>query len=118
MNMSAARISCVPAMGRAGRRPSRGRQQTRHGEVNDIQADFSPGKDEPAAIADVSPARSYAARIVNSWRHAAEGMMEVARLCSEASERLTASEKKHLIGRLPFKEPTFSKFVQIGRMRG
>jgi hypothetical protein len=42
-------------------------------------------------------------------------MMEVARLCSEASERLTVSAKKQLIGRLPFKEATFSKFVQIGK---
>ena len=55
-------------------------------EVSDIQADFPPGKDEPASIADASPARSYAARIVNSWRHAADGMMEVARLCCEASQ--------------------------------
>jgi hypothetical protein len=83
--------------------------------VSDIQADFPPGKDEPASIADASPARSYAARIINSWRHAAHGMMAVARLCSEASERLTVSEKKQLIKRLPFKEATFSKFVQIGK---
>jgi hypothetical protein len=83
--------------------------------VSDIQVNFPPGKDEPACIADASPARSYAARIVNSWRHAADGMMEVARLCSEASERLTVSEKKQLIKRLPFKEPTFSKFVRIGK---
>jgi hypothetical protein len=84
-------------------------------EVSDIQTDFPPGKDEPASIADASPARSYAARIVNSWRHAADAMMEVAQLCCEASERLTASEKKQLIKRLPFKEATFSKFVQIGK---
>jgi hypothetical protein len=83
--------------------------------VSDIQVNFSPGKDEPACIAEVSPARSYAARIVNSWRHAADGMMQVALLCFEASERLTVSAKKQLIGRLPFKEPTFSKFVQIGK---
>src|SRR5262245_29758378 len=42
-------------------------------------------------------------------------MMEVARLCCEASQLLTASEKKQLIKRLPFKESTFSKFVQIGK---
>jgi hypothetical protein len=83
--------------------------------VSDIRTDFPPGKDEPASIADASPARSYAARIVNSWRHAADGMMEVTRLCCEANERLTVREKKKLIERLPFKEPTFSKFVQIGK---
>jgi len=83
--------------------------------VSDIQTDFPPGKDEPASIADASPARSYANRIVNSWRQAADGMMEVARLCCEASQLLTASEKKQLIKRLPFKEATFSKFVQIGK---
>lgn len=82
--------------------------------MSDIQVNFPPGKDEPARIADTTPARSYAARIVNSWRHAPDGMMEVARLGSEASERLTVSEKQ-LIKRLPFKEPTFSKFVQIGK---
>jgi hypothetical protein len=84
-------------------------------EVSEIQTDFPRGKDEPASIADASPARSYAARIVNSWRHAADGMMEVARLCCEASQLLTASEKKQLVKRLPFKESTFSKFVQIGK---
>ena len=83
--------------------------------MSDIQTNFPPGKDEPASIADASPARSYAARIVNSWRHAADGMMEVARLCCEASQLLAASEKKQLIKRLPFKEATFSKFVQIGK---
>src|SRR5262249_30869976 len=83
-------------------------------EVSEIQTDFPPGKDEPASIADASPARSYANRIVNSWRHAADGMMEVARLCCEASQLLNPSEKKQLIKRLPFKESTFSKFVQIG----
>ena len=84
-------------------------------EVSDVQTDFPPGKNEPASIADASPARSYAAHIVNIWRHAADGMMEVARLCCEASERLTAIDKKQLIKRLPFKESTFSKFVQIGK---
>src|SRR5262249_60222098 len=84
-------------------------------EVSDIQRDCAAGKSEPASIPDASPARSYAARIDNSWRHATDGMMEVARLCCEASQHLTASEKKQLIKRLPFKEATFSKFVQIGK---
>jgi hypothetical protein len=42
-------------------------------------------------------------------------MMGVARLCFEASERLTVSAKRELIRQLPFKEAAFSKFVQIGK---
>ena len=86
--------------------------------MSEIQTDFPPGKDEPASVADASPARSYAARIVNSWRHAADGMMEVARLCWEASQLLNPSEKKQLIKRLPFKESTLASSSRLGRMRG
>jgi hypothetical protein len=41
-------------------------------------------------------------------------MMEVARLCVEASNRLTAAQKLELIAKLPFGETTFSKLIQIG----
>src|SRR5262249_35680301 len=109
--------NCAALMGTRETRDRAAVANARSGddEVSDVQTDFPPGKNEPASIADASPARSYAAHIVNNWRHAADGMMEVARLCCEASERLTASDKKQLIKRLPFKESTFSKFVQIGK---
>ena len=44
---------------------------------------FPRGKTSPRSIADVLPARSYAARIVNSWRHAADGTMQLALLRRE-----------------------------------
>jgi hypothetical protein len=83
--------------------------------VNDVQIDFSPGKNLPMCIAGPSQVGSYACRIGDNWRRAAQGMMEVARLCAEANERLSASEKKQLVQGLPFKQSAFSKFAQIGK---
>jgi hypothetical protein len=83
--------------------------------VNDIQTDFSPGKDLPACIAEASPVGGYATRIGDGWRRATQGVMDVARVCFEASERLTVSQKKELVQQLPFKEPTFSKLGRIGK---
>jgi hypothetical protein len=81
-------------------------------EMNDTKANFPPGKNLRAA--DASLIRTYADRISGGWHHAAEDMMGIARLCLEASQRLTLSAKKELIRQLPFKEAAFSKFVQIG----
>jgi hypothetical protein len=79
--------------------------------VSDTQINFPPGKVVPLSASVVS----YASRIGEDWRRAAQGMMDVALLCSEASERLSVTEKRQLIQQLPFKEPAFSKFVQIGK---
>jgi hypothetical protein len=87
----------------------------RDNEVNDIQTDFSPGKNLPACIAEASPVGGYATRIGDGWRRATQGVMDVARVCFEASERLTVSQKKELVQQLPFKEPTFSKLGRIGK---
>ena len=83
--------------------------------MNDIQTDFSPGKEPPACIAEASPVDGYATRIGDGWRRATQGVMDVARVCFEASERLTVSQKKELVQQLPFKEPTFSKLGRIGK---
>ena len=40
--------------------------------------------------------------------------MTIARLCAEASARLTITERGELLKQLPFGEATFSKFVRIG----
>jgi hypothetical protein len=82
--------------------------------MSNNQIDFPRGK-LPPHVTYPSLVRSYVARIGDSWRRAAEGMMEVARLCFEASEQLTVSDKRQLIQQLPFEEPAFSKFVQIGK---
>jgi hypothetical protein len=63
----------------------------------------------------------YAERIEKQWQKAATSIIEVARLCSEANERLSGLHKKLLIKELPFGESTFSKLVQVGndkRLRG
>ena len=83
--------------------------------MNDIQTDFSPGKNLPTCIAEASPVGSYATRISDGWRRATQGVMDVARVCFEASEHLTASQKKELVQQLPFKQPAFSKLSQIGK---
>jgi hypothetical protein len=59
--------------------------------------------------------RSYADRISIHWQKLTESIMDVARLCAEANDALTADEKKELIQLLPFEQPTFSKLSQIGK---
>jgi hypothetical protein len=83
--------------------------------MSDIQTDFSPGKDVPACIAEASLVGGYATRIGDGWRRATQGVMDVARVCFEANERLSASQKKELVQQLPFKEPAFSKLGRIGK---
>jgi hypothetical protein len=58
---------------------------------------------------------SYAEPIGESWRRSVEAIVEVARLCVEASERLTPQERGELIERLPFSETVFSKLTKIGK---
>ena len=61
--------------------------------------------------------RSYAERIQGHWRKATASIMEVARLCAEANDRLSPSDKKQLLEAIPFSPPTFSKLAQIGTDR-
>ena len=58
--------------------------------------------------------RTYANRIRAHWQRATASIMEVARLCAEANNRLSAAQKKQLVKVLPFSGPTFSKLAQIG----
>jgi hypothetical protein len=58
--------------------------------------------------------KSYADRIRTHWHRAAASIMEVARLCADANNRLSAPNKKELVKVLPFSSPTFSKLAQIG----
>ena len=75
-------------------------------------SEISPGK--ISLSKEVHSVARYAAFIGESWRSAVEAIMEVARLCVDASERLTAAQKSELITKLPFGAATFSKLVQIG----
>lgn len=61
--------------------------------------------------------KSYADRIRTHWHRAAASIMEVAHLCAEANNRLSAPNKKELVKVLPFSGPTFSKLAQIGNDR-
>ena len=58
--------------------------------------------------------RTYANRIRAHWQRATASIMEVARLCAKANNRVSAAEKKQLVKVLPFSGPTFSKLAQIG----
>lgn len=79
-------------------------------------SDFSPGKDDlDLCDGEVSSVAHYTTNIGESWRRGLAAMMEVGRLCAEASERLTSSQKQELICHLPFGPTAFSKFVQIGK---
>jgi hypothetical protein len=83
--------------------------------MDDIQTDFSPGKNLPAVVVETSLVESYAVRIDDGWRRVTQGVMKVAQLCFEASERLTATQKKELFQQLPFKQAAFSKLSRIGK---
>lgn len=77
--------------------------------------EFSPGKNELDPDDGDAPAvSSYGNRIGASWRRVVQDVMEVARLCAEASARLTAAQKSELMAHLPFRRATFSKLAQIG----
>jgi hypothetical protein len=49
-----------------------------------------------------------------NWHKAVDSILEVARLCAQANERLDADQKKQLFKLLPFSHPVFSKLAQIG----
>ena len=94
---------------------------SRHVDVADVHG--SAGR--PASVGEFSPGKildprdpevaNYIDHIGESWRRGVQATMDVARLCAEANERLTTAQKKsELMPNLPFGEPTFSKFVQIG----
>jgi hypothetical protein len=76
-------------------------------------SEISPGKISLGK--EVYSVASYAASIGGSWRRAVEAIMEVARLCLDASERLTAPERQELVDKLPFGQSVFSKLITIGK---
>ena len=51
------------------------------------------------------------------WRKTTEGVLDVARLCADAEDRLGADEKKKLHAELDFDKATFSKLAKIGSHR-
>jgi hypothetical protein len=57
----------------------------------------------------------YVSSIGESWRRGVTAMLDVARLCADASERLTSEQRQDLVDRLPFGQTAFSKFVTIGK---
>jgi hypothetical protein len=90
-----------------------------HGRVRDVKIDgdsmveskgseFSPGKDPNLSVAN------YVSQIGHNWQRGVDAFMNIARLCAEASARLTITERGELLKELPFGDSAFSKFVQIG----
>ena len=57
---------------------------------------------------------TMSAHINGNWKRGVDAFMNIARLCAEASARLTTAQKRELIRALPFGDTAFSKFVQIG----
>ena len=77
--------------------------------------DFSPGKNDPdLRNSEVPSVATYVSAINGEWQRGVDAFMNAARLCAEASERLTIAQKSMLIQGLPFGQTAFSKFVQIG----
>ena len=96
--------------------------QESHGRVHDVKIDgdrtveskgseFSPGKDPSLSVAN------YVSQIGQNWQRGVDAFMTVARLCAEASARLTITQRGELLKQLPFGDSAFSKFVQIGNDR-
>jgi hypothetical protein len=77
--------------------------------------EFSPGKNHhDLPDGGISSVADFVTAIQVNWQRGVDAFMSIARLCSEASARLTALQKRELIQALPFEDSAFSKFVQIG----
>lgn len=60
-------------------------------------------------------AAHYAPLIAECWHKTTDTILQVARLCTEASEKLSGRERAVLIRLLPFSASTFSKLAAIGK---
>ena len=90
--------------------------------------DVHGGAGRPASITSVSPGKAhldlrdgeafsvanYVRDINGNWKRGVDAFLNIARLCAEANACLTTAQKLELMSNLPFREATFSKFVQIG----
>ena len=56
----------------------------------------------------------YAKKIKAAWSKSVTDILETAKLCAEAQEKLTAKERKALKEKLPFGDEAFSMYVKIG----
>ena len=63
---------------------------------------------------EVPSVSTYASAINGHWQQGVDAFMHIARLCAEASVRLTSAQKRDLMQALPFGETAFSKLAQIG----
>ncbi len=55
-----------------------------------------------------------AERINSSWQRTTQGVLETARLCTQAKEERTEEELEELKSQLDFSRPTFTKLAKIG----
>ena len=83
-----------------------------HTDASDSN-EISPGKN--SLRKGMYSVASYAELIGESWRRSVEAIMEVARLCVEASERLSPQERRELVDKLPFSGTVLSKLIKIGK---
>ena len=92
---------------------AQGEPAARNGAAS--SGNFSPGKNDlDLRGTEVSLVSNYARQIGQNWQRGVDAFLNIARLCAEASARLTTAQKSKLVTSLPFGEATFSKFVKIG----
>jgi hypothetical protein len=66
-------------------------------------------------LGQVVDIEKIASVIAEGWGKSAEAILEVAKVCAEASKTLSADDIRKLRARLPFDATVFSKLVAIGR---
>jgi hypothetical protein len=57
----------------------------------------------------------YVQKIEGTWKKTLDGILDTAKLCAEASDKLNAKDKARLLGQLSFRPTTFSKLAKVGK---
>jgi hypothetical protein len=80
-------------------------------EIDPIPFVTAPSNETAVATVD-----DYLRRIRSNWNKCAKGLLDVAAVCREATERLSEAQVKTLLkSEFPINRSTFWKFVTIGR---
>jgi hypothetical protein len=76
---------------------------------------FSPVKPQAEDTAIQYSVEWFSSEIRAKYQMTVTGLMQVARLCAEADDGLMTPQRRQLIGKLPFSEATFSKYLTIAK---
>jgi hypothetical protein len=82
--------------------------------MNDDTIDFEAPLNTPVVIPERKTLEDVAATISSSWQKGVPPIMECADACWQASLLYFGSDRKKLIGLLPFNKAMFSKLARIG----